>query len=114
MYIFLAHAAYQSGSRLDGSSVSYVGVHLFHDRVVEVLVGEEGRPQDHDQAYGEHGTHEAAVYDCVHAVLLPPPGGPLLEDLVALPFVVGIAKDLLHHVEPVTEGGDGVVRNRTH
>ena len=47
-------------------------VPLLHDGEVEVLVGEEGGADDHGEADGEDGAHEAAVDDCVDAFSLPP------------------------------------------
>ena len=45
---------------------------LLHDGKVEVLVGEEGGTDDHGEADGEDGAHEAAVDDRVDAFALPP------------------------------------------
>ena len=50
-------------------------IHLFHDRVVEILVREERRSQHHDETDTEHHAHEGAVDQGVHAVLVAAASG---------------------------------------
>ena len=51
-------------------SLPVVRVHLFHDGVIEVLVGKEGGSDHHGEADGQDHPHEAAVNQGVHAVAL--------------------------------------------
>ena len=48
-------------------------IELFDDCVVEVFVGEECGPENHGEADGQDGAHEAAIDDGVHAILLSAP-----------------------------------------
>ena len=79
-YFLLAAAIGGGGGRIDSwhhedsSELHFLRIHFLHDRMVEVLVREESRPQYHDQANAEHHAHEGAVNQRVHAVLVPATG----------------------------------------